>query len=62
MNNRLIMLRKSLKLTQEEFSSQIGITRGLLSQMELKNTPITERTIISICAKFNVNEEWLRTR
>lgn len=30
--------------------------------MILKNgrCPITERTIISICAKFNVNEEWLR--
>lgn len=28
--------------------------------MERGNAPITERTIIVICSKFNVNEDWLR--
>lgn len=28
--------------------------------MERGNAPITERTIIAICSKFNVNEDWLR--
>lgn len=60
MNTRITYLRKSLQLSQEEFSEQIGITRSLLSHMELNKSPIAERTIIAICSKFNVNEEWLR--
>ena len=28
--------------------------------MERGNAPITERTIIAICSKFNANEDWLR--
>ena len=60
MNTRILQIRKNLKLTQQEFATQIGISRSSLSEMELKTAPITERTIISICAKFNVNENWLR--
>ena len=62
LNTRILQIRKNLKLTQQEFATQIGISRSSLSEMELKTAPITERTIISICAKFNVNENWLRTR
>lgn len=29
--------------------------------MKIGKAPITERTIIAICAKFNVNENWLKT-
>lgn len=60
MNTRIFTLRKSLKLTQKNFGKQIGMTHPMISDMEKGNTPITERTIIAICAKFHVNEEWLR--
>lgn len=62
MNTRILMIRKYLNLTQLEFSNKIGITRSTLSLVELGNSPVTERTIIAICSKFNVNENWLRTR
>lgn len=35
--------------------------KSSISEIESGKAPITERTIISICAQFNVNEEWLRT-
>ena len=61
MNTRILEVRKFLNLTQEEFSNIIGLKRSSLSVIELGNAPITERTIIAICSKFNVNEEWLKT-
>lgn len=60
MYTRIKELRKSLKLTQKEFGIAIGL-RSSISEIESNNAPITERTIIAICSKFNVNEEWLRT-
>lgn len=61
MNTRILEVRKFLKLTQEEFASKIGLQRSSLSQMETGEAPITERTIIAISSRFNVNEEWLKT-
>lgn len=61
MNSRIKELRKILKLTQVEFSTQIGIRHSTLSDIERGNAPVTPRTLIAICSKFNVNEEWLKT-
>lgn len=61
MNTRILKVRKSLNLTQEEFATQIGLQRSSLSVIENGNAPVTERTIIAICSKFNVNEKWLRS-
>ena len=60
MNTRIKELRKTLNLKQKEFGAIIGL-RSSMSEIETGNAPITERTIIAICSKFNVNEEWLRT-
>lgn len=61
MNTRIKELRNSLNFNQEEFSKNIGLKRSSLSEIERGNAPVTERTIIAICSKFNVNENWLRT-
>lgn len=61
MLQRILQLRKSLNLTQKDFSSNIGLKQSTYCDIEKGRCPITERTIISICAKFNVNENWLRT-
>lgn len=60
MNTRIKELRNYLKLSQREFGAKIGL-RSSISEIENGYAPITERTIISICAKFNVNETWLRS-
>ena len=59
MNSRIKQLRNYLKLTQKEFGTVIGL-RSSISEIENGLAPITERTIIAICSKFNVNENWLR--
>ena len=61
MNNRIFNLRKILNLTQNDFANTIGMQGGTLSDIEHGKTTITNKTIIAICAKFNVNETWLRT-
>ena len=61
MNTRIKELRSFLKLTQDDFSLNIGLKRSSLSDIERGNAPITERTIITICQIYNVNERWLKT-
>ena len=60
MNSRIKELRNYLNLNQKDFGSSIGL-RSSISEIENGKAPITERTIIAICSKFNVNEEWLKT-
>lgn len=61
MNTRIKEVRKYLNLTQEQFAKEIGLKQSSYSDMENGNYQITERTIITICLKFNVNEDWLKT-
>lgn len=60
MNTRIKELRNNLNLSQREFGNAIGL-RSSISEIENGKAPITERTIIAICSKFNVNENWLKT-
>lgn len=60
MNERIKELRKTLKLTQQEFADRLNIKRGAIANYEVgRNEPI-DAVISLICKEFNVNEEWLR--
>ncbi len=58
---RIIQLRKTLNLTQDEFAFKIGISRAGLSAIETKRCDVTESNKILICNLFNVNRVWLET-
>ncbi len=60
MNTRLHHLRKTLKLSQEDFGKRLGVTGASISRLEKGERNITEQMILSICREFNVNEKWLR--
>lgn len=60
MNERVKILRLSLKLTQKEFANKIGLQTTTVCDIERGRCPVVERTIIAICSIFNVNEQWLR--
>lgn len=60
MNNRILQIRKSLNLTQNEFANEIGMSGSTISDIEHNRCPVTDKTIIAICSKFNVNEHWLK--
>lgn len=58
---RIRALRKHLKMTQDAFSSRLGITKSGLSGIESGTRGYSEQVFRSICREFCVNEEWLRT-
>lgn len=61
MNERIKELRKTLKISQEEFGDRIGITGSGVSRIESGSNNIAERTVKAICKEFNVDYMWLTT-
>ena len=60
MSERIKLLRKTLKLTQQEFADKLNIKRGAVANYEVgRNQPI-DAVISLICKTYNVNEDWLR--
>ena len=61
MNERIKELRKTLRLTQQEFADALSVKRNTVATYEMgRNEPI-DAVVALICKTFNVNEEWLRT-
>ena len=59
--DRVRLLRKSLKLTQEEFGKRIYVSQSLLTEIELGHRKVNNRTIQLIVSEYNVNKDWLLT-
>ena len=59
--DRIKTLRKTLKLSQEEFGKRIYASQSLLTEMELGNRRVNERTIQLIVKEYNVNKDWIVT-
>ena len=60
MNNRIRTLRKSLRMTQEEFGEQLGVTKLTVLRWERDNK-VPEPSLRLICRIFQVNKRWLET-
>ena len=60
MNTRMRELRKSLKLTQQEFGNKIGLSKASIGNIENGIINLTDRNVSLICSTYNVNENWLR--
>lgn len=58
---RVNAVRRSKKMTMEQFGDQIGVQKSAISKIEKDKVNLSEQTIKSICREFNVNEDWLRT-
>lgn len=61
MCERIKILRKTLKLTQQAFAESLGVSRDTIANVEGGRIEIKDIFILSICREFNVNETWLRT-
>ena len=58
---RIQQIREELKISQRDFAKRIYISKSLLSEIEIGNRSINERTIQLITTEFNINKDWLLT-
>jgi transcriptional regulator with XRE-family HTH domain len=61
MKDRIHAVRASVDLTMAAFAKRIGMTTSSISLFESSKATPSDRTILSICREFGVNEHWLRT-
>lgn len=59
MDERLKKIRKVLNISQKEFGKKLGVSRGVIVNMELHRAEIKPLFIEHLCSIFNVNKEWL---
>lgn len=60
-NERVRLLRTELDLTMEAFGAKLGVSRAAISNIENGNRSLTNQMAGSICNKFGVSEEWLKS-
>lgn len=60
-NERIKELRKSLKLSQEQFGESLGLTKSGISNIENGSRNVTDKHIKLLSVAFHANENWIRT-
>ena len=62
MNDRIKAIRKALNLSQDEFASALGYTRGKITNIESgKVTPNADDPFIALlCRTWNVNPDFIK--
>ena len=62
MKERIFHLRKELLgLSRAKFGEPIGMSDSEIKNIEYGYTELKENKIALICARYDVNEDWLRT-
>lgn len=61
MKGRIVSIRKESGLTQEEFGKELNLSQNYVWMLESGKRAPSARTIIDLCKKFQISEEWLRT-
>ena len=61
MNKRVKELRKTLKMSQDEFGKTVGVTGAAISKIESGDRNVTDQLVFALCAAFHCDETWLRT-
>lgn len=59
-NQRIALVVASSGLSKTTFAERLNVSQQYVSKLTKEGTP-SDRTILDICAKFDVNETWLRT-
>ncbi|WP_044480484.1 helix-turn-helix domain-containing protein [Paenibacillus antibioticophila] len=59
LSEKIKLIRKANNLTQDEFASSIGISRGNLANIELGNVTPTQLFINCVSLMYNVDKNWL---
>ncbi len=59
MNERILMLRKSLGLSRAAFGEKLGVSGDVINNLERGRVSPKDYIIKLICSTFHVREEWL---
>ncbi len=60
-NDRIKFLREDNKLSQTAFATKLGVSRGVIQNIEDKNTTPKPFILQQICSQFKVDPDWLET-
>jgi transcriptional regulator with XRE-family HTH domain len=60
-NERIVELRHTLKLSQRAFAEKIFVSNGYLAGIELGHNKVKERLVHLITGAFSVKRRWLLT-
>lgn len=61
MQERFRELRKALGLSQDDFGRKLGVTRGVITNIELGKVPPKSLFISLVCDTFGVNRRWIES-
>ena len=61
MNNRIKQVRKYYGLSQTEFGKKIGVTIGVIRNLESGITSLSSPLLELFISTYNVNPMWLKT-
>lgn len=57
--DRVALVRTHTGLSMRDFAERIGVSHGVIINIEKEKAPMTRVVGIAICSKFHINEEWL---
>lgn len=60
-NDRIKEVRKKFNLTQEELGEKLGVSRGIIKNIEYNVVDASTKPLLltSICSTFGISREWL---
>lgn len=58
--DRILLLRKTLKLSQTEFGEKLNVSRSVIDNIERRKVPPKDLLINGIINAYNINPEWLK--
>lgn len=60
-NDRITLLRKELGLSQTVFGEKLGVSRGVIKNIDEHNTIPKPEFLALVCKTYNVDPVWLKT-
>lgn len=60
-SERIKLIRKKTKMSQQEFGKQLGVSRDVIGNLEYGRVEPKEPFITLLCNIFDINKEWLIT-
>ena len=58
---RVKILRQALGMSQTDFGAKIGVTRGVINNLDRGLTDLQDPLLSLVCSVFNARREWLES-